>query len=417
MPSRDSIERHLLARSVPPKWGTHAVLPDYDGYSIAGLPALVERLFGADEPSPALADVANEIPEFDHVVLLILDGLGYRKIESLFEQFPASTLRSLSREGLFLPLTSVFPATTVASLVSISTGRTPIEHGLIGYRLYLRETSAITNMIRYSMVGNGRGDAAFGAGLDVETIVPGRTVQERLTSQGVDVHALLPQHISGSGLSRALYRGSAHVHATAGLSDMLVMARELLERATGESFLSMYWPGLDTIAHVRGPDTDAYLAEWRFIDDALRRELLGRVGKTLLILSSDHGFVPMAPEDYVRLSDTPNVERSLLLPPVGEPRASYLYIRNGSKDLVSKQLDRREEDGLVCVESRTLIEDGLLGDGPPHPEIEHRIGDLAVVSTGHAGVFHPYHDAILLRGLHGGLTEQEMLVPLIACPL
>ncbi len=417
MRSRESIERHLLTRTTPVRWGAQSVLPDYAGYSIAGLPALIEHLFGLDGHETPLTEIASAIPAFEHVVLLILDGLGYRKTESLFDRFPDLALRLLSQRGLFLPLTSVFPATTVAALVSIGTGLTPLEHGLIGYRLYLRETSAITNMIRFAMVGNDRSDAAFSAGLDLETIVPGPTLHERLGTHGVNAHTLLPQHISGSGLSRALYKGSAHLHAAAGLSDMFVMTRHLLDNATSRTFLSLYWPGLDTIAHVRGPETDAYVAELRAIDDALRRELLGRAEKTLLILSSDHGFVSMNPDDYVRLRDAPGVERALLLPPVGEPRASYLFIREGERKHVSEALNQLLKDGLVCVDSHALLEDGLLGEGSPHPEVAGRIGDLAVVATGRAGIFHPYQDAVLLRGMHGGLTEEEMLVPFIASPL
>ncbi len=414
MPSAESIERHLLTRDKPARWGAQSVLPDYAGYSIAGLPALVEHLFGLDAPRTRLAEIASDLPPFEHLVLLILDGLGYRKAESLFERFPDLALRSLGRRGLHIPLTSVFPSTTVASLVSIGTGLTPLEHGLVGYRLYLRETSAITNMIRFAMVGNTRSDAAFAAGLDAEAIVPGLTLHERLANRGVDAHTLLPQYIAASGLSRALYRGSKQLHAAAGLSDMLVTARQLLRRATAATFLSLYWPGLDTIAHIRGPETEAYVAEMRAIDDAIRRELVGRVEGTLLLVSSDHGFVSMQPENYVRLRDTEDVEEALLLPPVGEPRASYLYVREGKRELVSRSLDRRLEDGLVCVDSSTLIEDRLLGEGTPHPEITARIGDLAVVATGSAGIYHPYHDAALLRGMHGGLTEDEMLVPFIA---
>lgn len=417
MPSRESIERRLLARDKPARWGSRSVLPDYAGYSIADLPAWVERLFGLDGPETPLTEAASDLPPFEHVVLLILDGWGYRKAESLFERFPDLALRSLGRRGLYFPLTSVFPATTVAALASIGTGLTPLEHGLVGYRLYLRETSAITNMVRFAMVGNARSDAAFSAGLDPEAIIPGPTVHERLAHHGVDVHTLLPQYIATSGLSRALYRGSQQLHATVGLSDMLVTARQLLRRATATTFLSLYWPGLDAIAHIRGPETEAYAAELRAIDDAIRRELVGRVGNTLFVVSSDHGFVSMRPDDYVRLSDTADVERALLLPPVGEPRASYLYVREGTRERVSQALTRRSEDGLVCVDSAALIEDRLLGEGTPHPEITARIGDLAVVATGSAGIYHPYHDAALLRGMHGGLTEDEMLVPFIASPL
>jgi len=407
----------LLTRPNPARWGPAAILPDYGRYSIADLPAMVERLFRLADPRVPLAKVADQLPEYDRVVFLLVDGLGYRKLESLFDRFPDLATRSLAKAGLYFPITSVFPATTVSALASLTTGRTPLEHGMIGYRLYLRETSAITNMVRFAMVGNGRSDAAFGAGLDADSLVPGPTLPQRLQAHGVVVHTLLPQHIAGSGLSVALYKGSSHLHASTSLNDMLVTARTLLARASSKTFLSLYWPGLDTTAHVRGPDSDAFTAEARALDDALRRELIGQVDRTLLVLCADHGFVPMGEGDYVRLPDAQEFERSLLLPPVGEPRATYLFTREGERAHVSEALTRHLGDGLICVDSQTLISDGLLGRGAPHPELESRIGDLAVVSTGRAGLFHPYQDAVFLPGMHGGVTADEMLVPLIVCPL
>ncbi len=412
MDNRDTIEQLILSRTRPPRWN-EAVLPDYAGYSIVGVAALIERLFGLPaQPSP-VADLVDTSPPSRHTVLLLLDGFGYRQAQELFRRFPDLALRSIGEDGVFLPVTSVFPSTTVAALASLGTGMTPLEHGLIGYRLYLRETSAITNMIRFAMVGNGKTDAAFRAGLDPDTIVPGTTIHERLALAGVHVHALLPQHIASSGLSRALYKGSSKLHAVSGFPDMVVAARRLLAEASSPTFLTLYWPGLDAVAHLRGPETDAYVAELRTIDATLRRELLGRADDTLLVVCSDHGFVAMQPGDYVRLDALPGVEPGLMLPPVGEPRASYLYTRRGHHRDVTQQLMDRLGDGLIVEESSRLVEEGVFGTGTPHPDLARRSGDVAIVATGQAGIFHPYQDATLLAGMHGGLTEREMLVPLI----
>ncbi|MBU0596476.1 alkaline phosphatase family protein, partial [Candidatus Bipolaricaulota bacterium] len=293
----------------------------------------------------------------------------------------------------------------------------PLEHGMAGYRLYLRETSSITNMIRFSMHGGGAADSALSAGLALDSLFPGQTFHQRMAAQSVAAHAVLPQYIAASGLSSALYRGSTSSHPAAGLSDMLVTARHLLNHAESRAFVSVYWPGLDTVAHVRGPDTDAYVAELRAVDDAIRRELVGRVKNTLLVFTSDHGFVSMRLSDYLQLQDRPEIGRAMLLPPVGEPRASYFFARNGAQDRLAKALGEVARDGLVVLSPEELLATRLLGTGNAHPEIENRIGDLAVVATGRAGIFHAYPDAIMLRGMHGGLTEAEMLVPLIVSPL
>ena len=402
-------------RSTP--WGSGTVLPNYGGACITALPSLIEQILGLGSTMPQDGLGLREIPTFDRVLLFILDGFGYRKARSLFETYPDLALNLLSEPGRMVPLTSVFPSTTVAALTSISTGLSPLQHGMIGYRLYLRETGSITNMIRFSMLGGGANDSALKAGLTLDSLFPGETFHQRMAASGVAAHTVLPQYIAASGLSSALYRGSTSCHPAAGLSDMLVTARHLLNHADAKTFVSVYWPGLDTVAHIRGPQTDAYVAELRAIDDAIRRELIGRVDNTLLVLTSDHGFVPMRAKDYVEIHDHPEIERSMLLPPVGEPRASYFFARSGARDRLATALEGFATDGLVLLDPEELLAANLLGTGEAHPEIENRIGDLAMVATGQAGIFQAYPDAITLRGMHGGLTEDEMLVPLLVTPL
>jgi hypothetical protein len=410
------VARFLLSRRVPDGFPPEAVLPDYGGYSIDAIPNLIGHAFGLDSGTSVLSE-AIELAPYDCVIFVILDGLGYQKACSLFDEFPDLALRRLGQQGVFLPITSVFPSTTVTALTTCSTGLTPRAHGMIGYRLYLRETGSITNMIRFSLLGNGKGDSALGAGLDLEALLPGPTIYERLHERGIISHTLLPRQISGSGLSRILYRGCTYLHPVVTLGDMLATTREIIGRTNGRVFLTLYWPTLDSVAHTRGPESDAYIAEARTIDAAIGRELAGRVRNALLIVCSDHGFVSMSPADYLRLSDLSDLDRATLLPPVGEPRASYLFLRDAAHAQAQDRHPRIFAEGLVCLRADTALELGLLGTGETHPEVPHRLGDLVVVSTGDSGIYYPYPDAVLLRGMHGGLTEAEMLVPLIVTPL
>ncbi|MFC2105456.1 alkaline phosphatase family protein [Candidatus Bipolaricaulota bacterium] len=412
-----SIEQLLLGRENPLGRGRSVVFPDYTGYCIANIPSLIGSVLGIDDDSSATASLGERFGDYERVVFLILDGFGYRKAQALFQEYPDSVLKELGEDGCQVPLTSVYPSTTVSALTSLSTGLTPLEHGMIGYRLYLREIASITNMIRFTTLGNSRPESAFAIGLDPQTLIPQPTFHGHLDASGVSTHSVLPHHISASGLSTTLYRGCTKVHPAVSLPDMLVRTRDILQKSRGKTFISLYWPGLDSVAHALGPDSESYRAEFRAVDDAVRRGLVGQVKDTLLIVSSDHGFVPMAPDDYLLLNSEFDADRALLMPPVGEPRASYLFTRDGSKDAILQAFSEARDDGLLCIESKELIETGLLGINTPHPEIANRIGDLALLSTGSAGTFQDYPDAVLLRGMHGGLTEDEMLVPLIIAAL
>jgi len=412
-----SIEQQLLRRENPLGRGQSVVFPDYGGYCISEVPSLIGFVLGVNENSSATTELGKRFDGYERVVFLILDGFGYRKAQTLFQEYPNSALRELGEAGCHIPLTSVYPATTVSALTSLGTGLTPLEHGMIGYRLYLRETASITNMIRFTTLGNPRPESAFSIGLDRETLIPQPTFHGRLDASGIAAHSVLPRHISTSGLSTTLYRGCTRMHSAVSLPDMFVRTREILQESRGKTFVSLYWPGLDSVAHALGPNSESYRAEFCAVDDAIRRGLVGQAEDTLLIVTSDHGFVPMSPEDYLLLNSEFDADRALLMPPVGEPRASYLFTRYGNKDIIKNTFAEPREDGMICLESQKLVETGLLGINHPHPEIANRIGDLALLSTGSGGTFQDYPDAALLRGMHGGLTEDEMLVPLIIAPL
>ena len=410
------VEERVNALTLPGLPPGKAIVPDYEGYSICAVPALVRSLFGEQiAGAQRLIDVLDTSvgASLHRVVLLIVDGIGFYHLLDLLERFPDLTLHRLIERGTCIPLTSVFPATTATALTTLTTGLTPQEHGMVGYRLYLKEISAITNMIRLSFLGNSKGDSAIEAGIDVQTFLGAPTLYEHLKRLEVETHVVLSRHIASSGLSRLLHDRSARIHPVVNFSDMLVETRQALRRASGKIFLSLYWGATDAIAHTHGPWTEEFVAELRAVDVAISRELEGQVGETLLIVLSDHGFVRMTKSDYRQVSDAPEIARSLLLPPVGEPRASYLFVREGRKQAVIEVIEERFGGDLVCLEASSALKAGLFGRGTVKPEVTERIGDLLVVSTGRAAIHHPYKDAAMLKGMHGGLTAHEMLVPLI----
>ncbi len=407
----DDLLAQLLSRRKPTGFPDHVVLPDYGELSIARVPDLVLAALGLDARPGTLLDAVSP-PRVDRILLVILDGLGYIRLQELASEGARSDLDAIASSGVCTPLTTVFPSTTVSALTTYSTGLSPAEHGMLGYRLYLREVSSVVNMIQLTVVG-GRGEPPLPEAFPVDTLLPCPTIYERLADSGVESHVLLPRGIAGSGLSQLLYRGATHIHPAVGLPDMLALARQLLNSARSRTVVTVYWPGLDSVAHPRGPQSDAYVAEAASVAAALRRELIGRVGRTLLILSSDHGFASMTAADYVPTAHFPGLRDRCLLFPVGEPRASYVFYSAEAKPPVPAYPSAALEDGLLFLDADAALSLGLFGSGRIHPETPRRLGDLLVASTGRKGLLHPYPDAPFLQGMHGGLTAEEMIVPLL----
>ena len=90
-------------------------------------------------------------------MLLVLDGLGWEQLQE--RRHLAPTLASMVGG----PITTVAPSTTATALTSITTGLTPGEHGLVGYRMEV--AGQVLNVLRW---GTASGDAR-------RTIEPART--------------------------------------------------------------------------------------------------------------------------------------------------------------------------------------------------------------------------------------------------
>jgi hypothetical protein len=110
----------------------------------------------------------------------------------------------------------------------------------------------------------------------------------------------------------------------------------------------------------------------------------------------------------------------LVVAPTGEGRARYLHARHGHKDAVRAYVTGRFGAISTLIDSEEAIARGLFGTAPPTPQTLERIGDFVLLPHEN-WYFHHYPTERLkpmqLVGRHGGLSPEEMLVPLLALRL
>ena len=321
------------------------------------------------------------------VVVLVLDGLGWRQLGARANVAPV--LNSL----IGGPISTVAPSTTATALSSIATGLTPAEHGILGYRMLMR--GAVTNMLRW----------ATDEGVRRHDVSP-RELQPARAFCGQRVPYVTSQELIGSSFSDAhLYGGVAHGYRA--LSSLPVVVSDLVK--SGATFVHAYYPGVDKIAHERGFGEfyDAELAcTDRMVDD-----LLSRLPRDAVVLvTADHGQVEVGdrllyPSDEVlRMIDLQS----------GEGRMRWMHARAGAEEELYEAA--REEFGDVAwVRRRSeVIEEGWFGQHFPAP-MNGRLGDVVIAPFAPVSLFEeadsgPFN--LICR--HGSLTEDEVLVPLIA---
>ena len=386
---------------------TGGLRPHYERYSLLAVADTILDMFGVPQGGRSLLGELG-IKRADKVVSFILDGLGYLKLEELAEK----GLVDLSRFDIRIPLTSVFPPTTTTSLTSLSTGVSPVVHGILGYKLFLREVGAVVNMIKLSTPG-APDESIKNVGVELEKFVSVPTIYERLREKGVKSYLFLPKYIVNSGLSGILYRGVEEIVAFISLSDLFVLLKKAL-RLPGRALLGVYWPVTDTLAHLYGPESEPFSLEVSWFFHAMEENFLGQGAGVPVLVTADHGFVEVDPQkDLIDVKASPELMGSIIFQPVGDLRAGYFFVREGRKEVVREYLERRYPGEFLVMETEAALESKIWGLEEPSEGVRARLGDLVALARGRKLFFWPEGEEFVLRGMHGGLTDRELLVPFL----
>jgi hypothetical protein len=407
-------------RLVAASWLPGLVTPDYAASCISNLPGAIAGLFGAPAPGEGRLPIALSDSAPRRVLLIVLDAFG---LDLFLRSVPVvPPLARLVEQGSVIPLTSVFPSTTNVALTSLYTGMTPVEHGMVGLLVYLRQLGVIANLLRFHAAGEGMPETLTARGLDPRALCPVTTLFERLAAVGVPGVAVTRHSIHGTSLA-CIHHAGATVAAYLTSSDLCVTLRRLLEADGGPRFVFAYWDLIDTLSHRYGPAADEVTAEVASFFASLEREVLEPLPavarrETLLLIAADHGHVPMSGETGGTLEEYPEVRECLMMPPTGGARYPYFTALPGRAAELREHL-RALAGPFTLLDADHALERGLFGPGSVDAEVRSRIGDVIGLATGEAALWRPETPLEIrrVRGLHGGLSDPEMLVPLLAVGL
>jgi hypothetical protein len=115
------------------------------------------------------------------------------------------------------------------------------------------------------------------------------------------------------------------------------------------------------------------------------------------------------------LDNYPAVEENLVLPLCGEPRSAYCYLRPGCEKKFEETVANQFQELVTLYQSSSLIEQAWFGLGAPHPRLAERIGDRVLLMQERAilkDLLAP-EKPFQMIGVHGGLSREELWVPLI----
>ncbi len=387
------------------------IKPRYDSGGFAHLPLRIQEIFAEKE--------------YETVIFFFIDGFGWRFYQE-FKEHPFFT----ELGGKVQKITSQFPSTTAAHVTTWHTGMPVGESGVFEWTYYEPKLDALFSPLLYSFGDTKERGTAAESGIPPESLYPTENIYPALSALGVEAHIFQHREFTPSPYSDVIMDG-AKVHGYYTLPEAMVNLRILLDASRQPRYIGFYFGDVDGIMHEYGPVSAQARAEIETLLDTLLKQFLLPLkkhprGETLFLLTADHGHVEVDPETTIYLNRDPRfsgVEKFFkrnqagnTLAPAGSARDMFLYIQDDLLDEAQEFLQSRLLGKADVVKTQTLIEAGYFGENISKTFLS-RVGNLVILSYRYQSVwwYEKGKHEMNYYGHHGGLTAQEMEIPLITC--
>lgn len=424
--------------------------PLYDSYCFSQIPQAIAHCLTGEGELGLPPDVLTGLPNrYSKVVFIFIDGFGWRFIQRYGDELPF--LKRFLDAGVVSQLTTQFPSTTAVHTTTIHTGL-PVGHsGIVEWNYYEPSLERVISPLLFSFAGDQDREVLRRTGVDPKAIFPFSTVYQRLA--GVPSYCFQHQSYAHSSFSKTVCDG-ATIMPYDTVPEAIATLRSLLDQP-GPGYYLLYIASVDAICHRYGPSSveagTEVKAVCHLLDSLLCESMSASTQQssadTLMLVSADHGQIDVFADKKIYLKQRcPKLARWMkrdrrgkLLVPSGGPRDFFVHVRAETLAEADAYLRQQLEDCATVYRTEWLIDHGYFG--AVGPRLRDRLGDLILLPHKHFSIFwHPrLRDRLssLIRipskyfpfsrlpqgvqeltrstfGHHGGLTEEEMTIPLLA---
>ncbi len=358
------------------------VIPNYTSACLSNIiPALLEHsVIGSGW-------LSDEVLSAEKTVLLLVDGLGFDKLITSKQRELVPNLAKMNLERIM----TVAPTTTATALTSLTTGRPPGEHGVIGYKVSVG--NQILNSLRWTT----------GRGVAVNEINPS-SFQPIPPFLGEKIPVVSPVEFINSGFTEAHLRNT-YYEGYFLPSNIPHHISQCLDEDS--RLVYAYYDGLDKVGHIHGTGP-FYDAELAFVD-YLVGQIYGMLPSgTALIVTSDHGMVNVG--DSVIGIDDSVMQRANTIS--GEARFLWFHPVRGNHESLFRDLQDLYGNCAWVRTKEQILDEEWFGR-QISDQAQERLGEIALLARDPVAFVEKENAGPKLVGRHGSLTETEVYVPLI----
>ncbi|HEY4495560.1 MAG: hypothetical protein A2750_02980 [Candidatus Yanofskybacteria bacterium RIFCSPHIGHO2_01_FULL_45_42] len=378
--------------------------PNYQNGSIVNLMSSIKEVLGGKSRYKPLDifDFSNISKK--NIVLIVIDGLGYNYLTKYGKD-------SFLYKNLKGKMTSVFPATTASAMTTFSTGLAPQQHALTGWFMYLKEIGAVSVILPFT---SRAGDLKLTKGkIKYKDIYNEKSFFEDLKTASTSIKH---KAYIDSEYSRLVDKGAKKLPFS-NLNGFFRQINKALNTTDNKKYILAYWAKLDSLCHEKGADSQEAKGHFNELDKKVKSLADSLKNKnTAIIISADHGLIDTKEKNkIIELKNHPRFVETLAMPLSGEPRVVYCYVKPQKVKEFENYVKTEFKNACEIYKSDDLVKNNYFGLFEPNKKLKDRIGDYVLIMKENYIMKDLVlgEDQSIFIGNHGGVSEEEMFVPLI----
>ena len=378
-------------------------LPNYSGGGIVNLMSSIAQARGGKTPYKTLKTLPpGKIKDSKNIVLMVIDGLG-------FEYLKEKGQKTILGENLVGPITSVFLPTTACAIPTFLTGVAPQQHAFTAWHMNLKEIGVVSKILRFSPRMGGKIFSEFG--FTVDEVFDEKPFFSKIKTKSFSVNPKLITNSDFMGLISTKAKKGSY-----GTLDSFFSQTKKAINSVGKKYVYTYWQNFDDLSHKYGVGSKKIEKHLKEFDKKLRGFVNGLRGtNTTLIITADHGFIDTPLNRIIKIEDHPQLKECLTLPLCGEGRTAYCYVRPSKVKQFEGYVKTKLKKYCDLYKGQDLINRNFFGLGKPNKKLFDRVGDYVLVCKENYIIKDSIKRTDIEKniGHHGGVSKQEMIVPLV----
>ncbi|MEA3429798.1 MAG: alkaline phosphatase family protein [Nanoarchaeota archaeon] len=380
--------------------------PNYKNGSIVNLMSSISNNYGKKHKYKQLPSLqSKELKKFKNIVLIVIDGMGYKFLNKQKESFMYKHLKT--------QITSTFLSTTTCANTTFHTGYPPQQHGLTGWDINLKETGAITSILPFTPLFGRTSLSKYGFNMtNFMNIKPFHK------SFKAKCYTLIDKSIAHSEFTTYVASHTEIIPTSSEINTFTKIKQIIKKRSTKRKFIHAYFPNFDSMAHSTGINSKEVKHIFKGLDKRIKSltKTLNNTN-TKLIIVADHGLIDTVKKNELWVENIKGLKECLTIPMTGEPRVRDCFVRPGKVKDFKRIIKTKLSKYCWCFKGEQLIKDNLYGLGKPSKKLLDRVGDYVLIMKKNYilrdRLINKNKPKIFGKGHHAGVTDDEMLIPLI----